>query len=65
MLGNIIGALMSLAIASIVLANVFVPIVKGANQTGWTTGEVSLWGTVTLIAIAGFAYYTGGVFGLI
>lgn len=65
MLGNIIGSLMSLAIASIVLANVFIPIVKGANTSDFSEGEVALWGVVTLIAIAGFVYYTGGVFGLL
>jgi hypothetical protein len=65
MLGNIIGSLMSLAISSIVLANVFIPIVKDANTTGFSAGELALWGVVTLIAIAGFVYYTGGVFGLL
>ena len=65
MLGNIIGGLMSLAIASIVLVSVFIPIVKGANTSGWTAGELALWGVVTLIAIAGFVYFVGGVFGLL
>jgi len=41
MLGNIIGGLMSLAIASIVLVSVFIPIVKNANTTGWTAGELA------------------------
>jgi hypothetical protein len=50
MLGNIIGGLMSLAISSIVLANVFIPIVKDANTTDFSSGELALWGVVTLIA---------------
>jgi hypothetical protein len=65
MLGNIIGALMSLAIASVVLAQVFIPIVRGANTTGWNAGDLALWSLTTLIAIAGFVYFVGGVFGLV
>ena len=63
-IGNAIFAIISLAIVVIVLTSVFVPTVKGVNTTTWSTGEVALWGVVTLVAIAGFVYNTAGAFGL-
>lgn len=65
MLGNFIGGIISLAVSVIVLINVFVPTVKNANTTGFTTGELALYGTITLIAIAGFVYSVAGIFGLV
>lgn len=63
-MASLMGGLISLAIASIVLVNVFITTIKDANTTGWTTGEVALWGTVTLVAIAGFVYGILNVFGV-
>jgi len=62
---GLMGGLISLSIASIVLVNVFISTIKGANTSGWSTGEVALWGTVTLVAIAGFVYGIMAVFGVL
>lgn len=47
-LGNMIFAIISLAIVVIVLTSVFITTTKSANTSGWTAGEIALWGTVTL-----------------
>lgn len=65
MIGNAIFAIISLTITVIVLTNVFIPTVKDANQTGWTSGEVSLWVVVSLVAIAGFVYNVAAAFGMV
>jgi hypothetical protein len=65
MLGNAIFAIISLTIVVIVLASVFIPTVKGVNTTTWSTGEIALWGVVTLVAIAGFVFNTASAFGLV
>jgi hypothetical protein len=65
LLGNMIFGIISLAIVVIVLASVFITTVKTTNTTSWTAGEVALWGTVTLVAIAGFVYSVAAVFGLV
>jgi len=62
--GNAIFAIISLAIVVIVLTEVFIPTVKDANTSTWSTGEVALWGVVGLVAIAGFVYNTAAAFGL-
>jgi len=62
--GNAIFSIISLAIVVIVLTEVFIPTVKGANVSTWSTGEVALWGVVGLVAIAGFVYNTAAAFGL-
>ena len=65
MLGNAIFAIISLTIVVIVLSSVFIPQVKATNTTTWSTGEVALWGVVTLVAIAGFVYNVAAAFGLL
>ena len=65
MLGNAIFAIISLTIVVIVLSSVFIPQVKLTNTTSWSTGEVALWGVVTLVAIAGFVYNVAAAFGLL
>jgi len=64
MVGNAIFAIISLAIVAIVITQVFISTVKGANVTSFTSGELALWGTVTLVAIAGFVYNVASAFGL-
>jgi len=63
-IGNAIFAIISLSITVIVLTNVFIPTVKDTNTTTWSTGEIALWGVITLVAIAGFVYNTAAAFGL-
>lgn len=64
MIGNAIFAIISLAITAIVLTSVFIPVIKGANTTAFTAGELALWGVVTLVAIAGFVYNISAAFGM-
>jgi hypothetical protein len=64
MVGNAIFAIISLAIVAIVITQVFISTVKGANTTSFSSGELALWGTVTLVAIAGFVYNVASAFGL-
>lgn len=63
-IGNAIFAIISLAIVVIVLTSVFIPTVKETNTSSWSTGEVALWGVVSLVAIAGFVYNVAAAFGL-
>lgn len=48
MVGNAIFAIISLAIVAIVITQVFISTVKGANTSSFSSGELALWGTVTL-----------------
>jgi hypothetical protein len=61
---NFILGLISLTIGVIVLASVFITTVKNTNTSSFTTGEVALWGLLTLVAIAGMLYGVLNVFGL-
>lgn len=63
-IGNAIFGIISLAITVIVLSSVFIPIVKNTSTSGWSTGEIALWGVVTLVAVAGFVYNVAAVFGM-
>jgi len=77
-MANFITGLISLTIGVVVLATVFISAVKGANTTNtpcynstgelatcaWSTGEVALWGLLTLVGIAGMLYGVLNVFGL-
>lgn len=63
-MASMISGLIMLAIGVIVLANVFVTTVKGTNTTGWSAGEIALWGTLTIAGIAGMVIGTLSVFGV-
>lgn len=63
-MANFVIGIISLTIGVVVLANVFITTVKGANTTGWTTSELALWGLLSIAGIAGVVYGTLSVFGL-
>ena len=63
-MANLIGGIISLAVGLIVLANVFISTVINQNTTTWSTADIALWGTLTLVGIAGMLYGTAAVFGL-
>ena len=63
-MANFLMGIISLTLGVVVLANVFITTVKNTNTTGWTTGEVALWGLLTIGSIAGVVYGTLNVFGL-
>lgn len=46
------------------LANVFMPTVKGTNTSTWNAAEVALWGTLGLGGVVGVLYGVFAVFGL-
>jgi len=49
----------------IMLANVFMPVVKGTNTDSFTTAELALWAVLGLAGVIGVVYGTFAVFGLI
>jgi hypothetical protein len=59
-----VSGIISITLGVIMLANVFVPVVKGVNTTTWTAGEIALWGVLTLAGIIGIVYGTFAIFGL-
>lgn len=63
-MASLIGGIISLTIVIIVFTNVLMPTIKGANTTGWTTSETSLWSTVGLVAVVGIVFVMLGVFGV-
>lgn len=63
-MANFIVGLISLTLGVVVLSGVFITTVKGTNTTTWTAGEVSLWGLLSIGAIAGLVYGVMNVFGL-
>ena len=63
-MGSMISGIILLSIGVIVLANVFISTVKGTNTSTWTTGEVALWGTLTIVSVAALLVGVLQVFGL-
>lgn len=63
-MASMISGLIMLSIGVIVLASVFVSTVKNTCTSGWSTGEVALWGTLTIAGIAGLVIGTLSVFGV-
>lgn len=63
-MASMISGLIMLSIGAVILANVFIYTVKNTNTTSWTAGEVALWGTMTIVAIAAMIMGILQVFGL-
>lgn len=61
--GFLVGVI-SLMIAATVITQVFIPQIKDANTSAFTAGELAIWSLVTFVAIAGFLYAVGDVFGI-
>lgn len=65
MASNLIAGIISLSLGVVVLANVFIFVVKNTSTTGWAGSEVALWGLLTLSGIIGLVYGVLSVFGLV
>ena len=77
-MANFIVGIISLTLGVVVLSGVFITTVKGVNTSAgtcfytngasytcsWTSGEIALWGLLTISAIAGLVYGVLNVFGL-
>ena len=76
-MSNFIVGIIGLTLGVVVLSGVFIQTVKSANTTptmvnatgglspgSWTSGEIALWGLLTIGGIAGMVYGTLTVFGL-
>lgn len=64
MANPMVVGIISITLGVIMLANVFMPVVKGTNTDTYSTGEVALWGVLGLGGIIGLVYGTFSVFGL-
>lgn len=64
MANPLVTGIISITLGVIMLANVFIPVVKGVNTSTWTAGEVALWGVLVLGGIIGLVYGTFAIFGL-
>lgn len=64
MANPLVTGMISITLGVIMLANVFIPVVKGVNTSTWSTGEIALWAVVSLGGIIGIVYGTFVVFGL-
>ena len=63
-MGSLIAGILSLTIGVVVLSGVFITTVKATNTSTWSASEVSLWGLLTLVGIAGLVYGVLAVFGI-
>jgi hypothetical protein len=64
-MANFVGGIMSLVLSVVLIASVVVPTVISQNTTGWDTSTVTIFGLVSLIAVAGLVYAAGNLFGIV
>ena len=64
-MANFVGGIISLVLGIVLIANLFMPTVKGVNTDTWTAGEVAMWSVVGLAAIIGIVYGAFNIFGLV
>ena len=64
-MANFVAGIISATLGVVMLSAVLIPQVKAVNTSTWTTGEVALWGVISLIAIIGIVYGIGSMFGML
>jgi len=65
MANSLVSGIISLTLGVIMLTAVFIPQVKGANTTGFTAAETTMYSVIGLGAIIGIVFGTFSVFGLV
>jgi len=76
-MANFIMGIITLTIGVVIMSSVFITAVKNANQTGncwyangtayscsWSSGEIAIWGLLSIVGIAGILYGVLNVFGI-
>jgi hypothetical protein len=63
-MAGFLGGVISLTIALILTTNVLLFTVHNTSTTGWSAGEIALWGTVGLVVVAGIIYAVASLFGM-
>ena len=73
---NFIGGIIQISLGAIVLATVYMGVLKGTNQTynchngtawvscAWTASEIALWGVLGILGIMGLVYGVVQMFGM-
>ena len=64
MANGLIGGIIGITLGVIMLANVFMPVVKDTNTSAFTTAETALWAVLGLGGVIGLVYGVFAVFGL-
>lgn len=65
MVNAFVAGTISLVLAIIMIANVFMPVYKGANTTSYTASELQLWNVLGLAVIIGVVVGAFQIFGLL
>jgi hypothetical protein len=63
-MASFIGGIVSITLGAVMLANVFITVIKDTNTSAWTSSEVALWGLLTLVGIIGLVVGVLQVFGI-
>lgn len=61
---GLIGGIIGITVGAVLLANVFITQIKSVNTSEWDSGEVALWGVLSLVGIVGLVMGVLQVFGV-
>jgi len=65
MVNMFVSTIVMATVGVILVASVFMPQLHGANVTGWSSGETSMWNTLGIFMIIGFSLALLGGFGIL
>jgi uncharacterized membrane protein YsdA (DUF1294 family) len=63
-MASFIGGIVNISIGAIVLQAVYLSTIHSANQTGWSSSEVSLWSVLGLAGVIGLLVGVLQLFGI-
>jgi hypothetical protein len=62
---SFVKSAIGIVVAVVMTVSVIIPTLKGANTTGWTTAETTLFGLATTFAVLGLVFSIAAAFGLV
>lgn len=65
MANTMVGGIISLTLGVLMVTNVLIPTIKGANTSGWSSGEIAVFSLASLGSLLGIGYGAFAVFGLV
>lgn len=65
MIRNLLMGTFGIAFGTVVVTQVLMPTIKNASTTGWSAGEIALWGLSGLGIVGGFVWSILTVFGIV
>jgi hypothetical protein len=62
---SLFSGILSIVLSVVLITGVVIPTVRAANTTGWSAGDVTIFGLISTVSVLGLVYGVANVFGMV